>query len=1410
MVVQPQKAASAKVPLEQKVWDAVNAGVSGIGDAANSVAALARAGWKDAAPAVRSLAEKMSGQTPDPEALAGTADLAALTAQGVGKTASDVYNLLSQIGLTGVNGSLDLASMFTRDPQKLQQLHMQKLYNMQNLAGDQQAVAGLGNNVQGLMANAYSATGVFADLGQKLKTWQADPQAAEGISQLAQLLAPGALESLAGMKVAGAFKPMLAERALEATTDVAEARARKFFFDSTQAVPRDAEAEAANSAYFDVRNGQAKLAPDARAADAAYQQESANLQQQLTSLGKISGDPSTATGFAQGALNLGAAAAGGLATGTEKILGLGDRVLNATGLGNPVVRSIVDKMGRAILFGAGAHSGNFWGARLAESAIDVAEHVKEIPKAASAVQDLLKTMGSELTYGETSIPYWTRVSQGNRLVPPRMAAFLDSPAVQTFGSGLKGAAGGMATGAVLGALGDPNDPLSGAISNAIPGGLFGMAGGGFGQWLRYNSPGEVYLSARGDWKRTLDTMAGAERQQFLSLQPKDQLMLSTYLQQVPGLRVNFMHDPAGPEGSFDPHIHTFDSANKPTITINTANPEGTVRGIFAHELMHATQSAGMTPDIYDALLGNVDRGIPGQYTALDAKGNPLAVDPATSRYTTNQEFQNFKNDYVTSLARSGQPTAHLSDLDIARELFAEHGVDHLLSAQGAVAATSAFRPAWVNRNMLKNAYAKLGFVFDRQGNMVQGTHLFDNVRPNDAVDKLTQKYFQTQFRERTINSEELPTRKWTMEDLRSTNAADTFLDTAPEIMRNPDGSVMRDSRGMPLMRTPAQVKAYNAKLANDTLDRVNALPDDRKADIGFRILPNGNVFVRYLPQELRDALAKTNEYNPHQIRSLNALSEQLADNTRMGTNFRMFYNKALSEGKRYGSFSGTEKFAVPYGFEISKNQNVLLRSVDFDQLNDNYLRNATRAPFRQLWNNPSEFTQDWNTYFQNHARGEPGATGIGEPKRDAINALLRLDTSVNRDANPLLGETRKGFPGTRPIIKSYRIDRASQVTPLEQTSPFTTEEQYYRMNRNFRPRAIEPESQTGGYQGPSGISYRPREAAPEASPDQTAIPVTMRTTRTGKTEPEKIDYDIRKAPLIADKQPPAKLPADNNFEHVDYLTAPDQQRLTHLNKASAVTDYADKLVAEADKWKDNPEVMVGKNWYDTVFKYLKTGFGGDKELMGHLLAATSPRQGVVQNWADSLEAYKQYRAGAYDDAIREFKRTGKITEDMKPRKENGAKFGMNSDAVLKVLAGTWLDSVEGPKTPNFFANLFKRGTDATIDMWAARTMRRLGHEGVEGAPDQWRLTPPSEGGVHNLDFALSQEAFKQAADRLDMKPHQLQALMWYAEKHLWADKGWAKGGAQAAKASFIPMLKAYAAAPELSVRPEAAGRTVRP
>jgi hypothetical protein len=164
---------------------------------------------------------------------------------------------------------------------------------------------------------------------------------------------------------------------------------------------------------------------------------------------------------------------------------------------------------------------------------------------------------------------------------------------------------------------------------------------------------------------------------------------------------------------------------------------------------------------------------------------------------------------------------------------------------------------------------------------------------------------------------------------------------------------------------------------------------------------------------------------------------------------RMFYHKALTAGKTYRGFEGTEKIAVPYGIEITGQNNVNIKSVDFGQLTNNYLKMRNKAPFKDLWASPDEFTQDAHTYFTNHSKGDPGATAIGIKKRDAINSLANFGTQLHQDSNPLVGSLPKSV---QPIIKSYRIDRSNQITATGTMRPFVSEEQYRRMNQNYLPK----------------------------------------------------------------------------------------------------------------------------------------------------------------------------------------------------------------------------------------------------------------------------------------------------------------------------------------------------------------------
>lgn len=143
--------------------------------------------------------------------------------------------------------------------------------------------------------------------------------------------------------------------------------------------------------------------------------------------------------------------------------------------------------------------------------------------------------------------------------------------------------------------------------------------------------------------------------------------------------------------------------------------------------------------------------------------------------------------------------------------------------------------------------------------------------------------------------------------------------------------------------------------------------------------------------------------------------------------------------------------------------------------------------------------------------------------------------------------------------------------------------------------------------------------------------------------------------------------------------------------------------------------------------------------------------------------------------------------DMLPMRSNGKKFNANSMAVLKVIAGTWLDNRKSPKTPNFAGNLSGRTVQATIDVWAARMLRETLYE---GSTEPWRIQPRSETGVNNQDFALGQVIMQRAAKKLGMNPDDLQAVLWFAEKHRWDERGWTKNqGAE--KSSFDEVFKVF-------------------
>ena len=336
-----------------------------------------------------------------------------------------------------------------------------------------------------------------------------------------------------------------------------------------------------------------------------------------------------------------------------------------------------------------------------------------------------------------------------------------------------------------------------------------------------------------------------------------------------------------------------------------------------------------------------------------------------------------------------------------------------------------------------------------------------------------------------------------------------------------------------------------------------------------------------------------------------------------------------------------------------------------------------------------------------------------------------------------------------------------------------------------------------------------------------AMPLVV--ARDGDTGLPKIDLleDAEGNPVLDEKGKQAR--------GVIYRQVPYRLRQSPMLDAKddnvAVQQAADLMTPEVQTAMADPSVAKAIGWYKQMRKQLQQYYGANIELFGQLLGATSARTPVDENFKRTIEAARQYSKGAYDTLLQEFhEHIVQATEDLAsgalqerwekknptktwnqekdgtdalrmeinkfsdvPLRSNGTKFNANSQKVLHALYGNWLSQTVGPKTPNFAGNLTRRTLRATIDVWAARNLRRLLYD---DGTSQWRLLPEQEKGVDSAynakgeltgDFPFAQNVYDEVASRVKMNADDLQALMWFYEKGIWDQNGWT--GALGAKTS---------------------------
>ena len=305
-----------------------------------------------------------------------------------------------------------------------------------------------------------------------------------------------------------------------------------------------------------------------------------------------------------------------------------------------------------------------------------------------------------------------------------------------------------------------------------------------------------------------------------------------------------------------------------------------------------------------------------------------------------------------------------------------------------------------------------------------------------------------------------------------------------------------------------------------------------------------------------------------------------------------------------------------------------------------------------------------------------------------------------------------------------------------------------------------------------------------------ATDVGFKTSKAGETiaevEAGKIPYDFHTPPKDVPKEAWQSTLSARVFDEVQVV----------VDRAKAGDQAAIDILSQA-------------SWYRSMRDRLRAEFGSIGDVFADVLGTTSAQTGVEQNFDNAVEILRRFSRGEYDKELRAYEDRLKSGQPVDAKtltqlykdgefplitKASGQLFNANSPPSMGALLDLFraVKAGDSPKTPNFTGNLIGLTNEATIDVWAARMLRRVA--------DLPRIPPPAEKGVAGKhlvgstlydpkvgsEFGFGQDVFREAADEINksgiiksvapqignLGPDDLQAVAWFIEKEKWTNSGW--------------------------------------
>jgi hypothetical protein len=728
---------------------------------------------------------------------------------------------------------------------------------------------------------------------------------------------------------------------------------------------------------------------------------------------------------------------------------------------------------------------------------------------------VLSRMGGPQAFGNMSPGGQATV---NFLDRSGLGRYVESTGRMAKGVGAGGAVGGAFGLAASGGM-DMPEAFYGGIGAGM---LFGSAGAVGGEVARFNGPINHMEARYGDLYHYAENyLPAGQKESFNKLNRDVQMAVANKIVANPSLAIEYVSNGKDGEGGY------FDRVTG-DIVINVDSPRA-IEPLLAHEFTHYLEQTGGKRKFIDLLIGNPVIGKPGIFVQRvtqqnksrypDLKvGDPIMVgEGANRRFLLSMEFEQARSEYGKKLQDTllDSDGNKMSDSDLAKimtdeqtvsEIVAEHGTDFLLNDKrkyrdknkgtiGKIMGSMLDTELVQNIPALRKTLAMMGGTFRPDGQLITDNKLFSNLKRYPQITELVRKYnnqlegMSPQKRQAQEASGEIQggniksggkATKEVVVDIKSAELAKSpqlaeLLRSGTLLQIDKDGNVIPN-----LAMTAREQGKYNRSFAEKMKEAI----EEKEANEG---LPEGHVrpevnpktgkirFVgRYLDDSVIDKLEKSGNWNKEQIQTLRDVNSNIRNNG--GNEYLISYFKAAGQGGgKYVNAKVENHIEVPYGFEITQKNNIILRTVSVNQLvkNVDQLARQQQAELTRLYGADIaqakvKLLQDLDRYHRNHADGQPGRTGldadqnIAKAKADFINSAFGSGTKAEASSNPWRASLGKKNP--RDVYRSRRIERIGKMDQLSGTRFID----YDKINKAFMP--------TETFEGSPGSYFRPKSS----------------------------------------------------------------------------------------------------------------------------------------------------------------------------------------------------------------------------------------------------------------------------------------------------------------------------------------------